>query len=272
VSYEDEIERWRAARLARLTAPGGWLSLTGLFWLHEGENTVGTDGSSDVVLPHGAPVAGRIDVQDARATAHFPPGSGVTANGREVTTLALRHDLDDEPTELALGSIGLRLLHRGGQLAVRVADRERPGRLPPPAIPHYPVDPRWRVEARFEAHDPERRMLLPSVVGPGQEYRIAGRLSFEVDAHRLELEAYRELDEEDLFIVFGDLTNRDETYGGGRYLYAKTPTDSEPAILDFNRAYNPACVFSPFVTCVLAQPDNRLPVRIEAGERRYVPT
>ena len=270
MSYEEEIEVWRRKRLAKLTAPAGWLSLVGLSWLREGENSLGSDPSSDVVLPGTAPPhVGSIDVSGGKATARFLPGSGVTNEGNKVTRLALKDDLDGEPAELALGRLRFQVINRGGSLALRVRDLDRPAARSLETIPHFPVDRRWRVEARFAPYEPPRRMLLPTVIGPGQDYRIMGRLSFEVDRKPMTLEVYQELDERYLFIVFGDLTNGEETYGGGRYLYASHPGPEAPVVLDFNRAYNPPCVFTPHATCVLAQPENRLPIRIEAGELSY---
>ncbi|MFN2544750.1 MAG: DUF1684 domain-containing protein [Actinomycetota bacterium] len=272
MAYEDEIEAWRGRRLARLVAPDGWLSLAGLAWLREGDNRVGADPSCDVVLPAGAAPAllGSIIVSGGNATATFPPGSGVTADGRPVESIALHHDFDETPTELTVGSLRLRLIRRANALAIRIFDWERADPAAPPDIPHYPVDPTWRLDGRFEPADSIRRVLLPTVVGPGQDYRIVGSVSFRLADTPLTLEAYQELDESDLFLVFGDLTNGDETYPGGRYLYANPPAPEDGFVeLDFNRAYNPACVFTPYATCVLAQPTNRLPVRIEAGEKRY---
>jgi uncharacterized protein len=271
VTYEDEIESWRTSRMAALAGPQGWLTAVGLFWLHEGPNILGSDPSADVALP---PVAGRrfigsIDVSKEQATARLEPGAGVEFEGREVTTLQLRDDLDGHPTVLALGSLRLHLIRRAGSLAVRVRDEDSPARRSLGKIPHFPVHPRWRVGASWEPYRPERLIVLPTVVGPGQEYRILGRLAFQLQGESLTLEAYQELDETDLFIVFGDLTNHRETYGGGRYLYASPPGADGSAVLDFNQAYNPPCVFTPYATCVLTQPDNRLEVRIEAGERRY---
>lgn len=74
--------------------------------------------------------------------------------------------------------------------------------------------------------------------------------------------------ETDLFIVLGDATNGHDTYGGGRFLYATPPVGGK-TILDFNRAYNPPCVFTPYATCPLPPKQNRLPFRVEAGEKAY---
>lgn len=273
VSYEDEVESWRARRIADLRARDGWLSLVGLFWLHEGENSVGSDPGADVALPaKDVPSRlGWIDVADGRATAGFPPGSGVTHERREVTTLPLQDDRQGRPTKLALGTLRFHVINRVGMLALRVRDRASPARGSLTRIPHFPVDPRWRIRARFRPRDPVPQVVLPSIVGPGQEYRIVGELGFELEGKALSLEAYQELDESELFIVFGDETNGIETYAGGRYLYASRPGLDGIVVLDFNRCYNPPCAFTPYATCVLAQPGNRLPVRIEAGEKRHDP-
>jgi uncharacterized protein (DUF1684 family) len=274
VSYEDEIEAWRARRVAALAAPDGWLSLVGLFWLREGRNAVGSDPSSDVILPEDPAPAqlGSIQVASGRATAVFPPGSGVRSGDEEVSSLLLEDDPERPPTVLALGSLRFHVISRGGALAVRVRDLDSPARRSMTRIPNFPIDARWRVNARFDPHDSARQAVLPTVVGPGQEYRIMGALRLELAGQPLSLEAYQELDESDLFIVFGDETNGRETYEGGRYLYASPPEVDELVTLDFNRAYNPPCVFTPYSTCVLALPDNRLPVRIEAGEMKYRPS
>jgi hypothetical protein len=271
VSYEEEIEAWRARRLASLRARDGWLALVGLFWLHEGQNSVGSDPGADVVPSTGSIPSrlGWIDVADGRATARFPPGSRVTHERAKVTTLVLRDDREGKPTKLALGTLRFHVIHRAGRLAVRVRDRASPAPRSVTHLPHYPVDPRWRLQATFHPHDPVPQLVLPSIVGPGQEYRVPGTVSFEVGGKALALEAYQELDERDLFIVFGDETNGTETYGGGRYLYASAPGSDGIVVLDFNRSYNPPCAFTLYATCVLAQPGNRLPIRIEAGEKRH---
>ena len=72
----------------------------------------------------------------------------------------------------------------------------------------------------------------------------------------------------DLFFVFRDLTAGKETYGAGRFLDTPPPQDGK-VVLDFNKAYNPPCAFTPYATCPLPPAENRLAVRIEAGEKKY---
>jgi uncharacterized protein len=268
-SYERDIERWRRRRLARLTSPRGWLSLVGLEWLEEGENPVGSDPSNRVVLPSGPARAGAIDVRDGRATARFDRAAGVALGEEPVSVLPLRDDAEGDPSLLRLGTVTFFVVNREGELAVRVRDSESPTRREFKGLEFYPVDPRWRVEARFEPHDPPRSVPVPTILGRDETYPEPGAVAFEVDGATHRLEAFLEKPATDLFIVFGDRTNGAGTYGGGRYLHADLADDRGMVILDFNKAYNPPCVFTPFATCALPLTENRLPIRIEAGEKAY---
>jgi uncharacterized protein (DUF1684 family) len=269
--YVEEIERWWQGRLAGLTGPEGWLSLAGLAWLGEGDNPIGSGSSNAVVLPAGkAPEhAGTITVDGGRAILRAGPGAGITHEGRPVREVALQDDADGAPTVLRLGSLSFHVISREGRLAVRVRDPEAPSRRSFRGIQRFPVDPRWRVDARFEAHDPVERVLVQNVLGTGETQVVPGAVRFRIGRTDHGLETFREAGTTDLFIVFGDQTNEDDTYPGGRYLYAPAPDGRGMTVVDFNKAYNPPCAFTPYATCVLPLPQNRLPVRIEAGEKRY---
>jgi uncharacterized protein len=272
-SHREEVERWRADRLARLQGPDGWLSIIGLWWLEEGANTVGADVRNRVILPAGKcpPHIGRIEVEAGRATAFLDPAAGVTCAGAPVTILELQDDAAGDPTVLRMGPLGFFVIRRDGRLAVRVRDAESSARRDFSGIEHYPVDARWRFEARFSAYVPPRSVPVPTVLGMEETYEMPGAIAFEVDGTPYRLDVFLEASDSDLFVVFGDLSNRDETFGGGRYVYAKPPGRDGIVVVDFNRAYNPPCVFTPHATCPLPLPQNRLPLRIEAGEKRYRP-
>lgn len=270
-SHEEEILRWRQHRVTRLTGPDGWLCVVGLSWLHEGGNTVGSDPRSEVVIPadHGGARLGAIIVDRGTAVASFRPDAGVTYEGRPVGTLTMKDDSTGEPTVLRLGSLSLHVIRRADDLAVRIKDDESPARRAFTHIDYYPIDPRWRIEARFERYDPGRTVAVPTVLGAEESYSVPGAVVFRHgdDAHRLDV--FLEEGETDLFVVFGDLTNGSETYGGGRFLYAPPPAEDGIVVVDFNKAYNPPCVFTPFATCPLPIPQNKLQVRVEAGEKLY---
>ena len=94
-----------------------------------------------------------------------------------------------------------------------------------------------------------------------------GMLKFTLKGKEYSLQPVTEEDEK-LFIIFRDGSNLSETYSAGRFLYADKPANGE-AVLDFNKAENPPCAFTPFATCPLAPPQNSLDVEIKAGEKRY---
>jgi len=270
-AHREEVERWRANRIARLTGPGGWLSIVGLEWLGGGPNTVGSDPTSDVVLPKGPLRVGAIEVREGHAAFVAEPRSGVTLNGAPVAgdPVPLLDDGDDRATVLRLGSLTFHVIRRGGALGVRVRDAESHARSAFAGIEHYPVDLRWRIESRFEPYDPARSAPVSTVLGTTETYAVPGAAVFEVAGRPLRLDAFLEHPDDDLFFVFADLTNHGETFGGGRYLYTPPADVDGIVVLDFNRAYNPPCVFTPHATCPLPLPGNRLPIRVEAGEKRY---
>jgi uncharacterized protein (DUF1684 family) len=271
-TYERRILRWRQARDRRLRQPDGWLSLAGLAWLREGSNRVGSDPANEVALPKGPLLVGRIEVAGGAATFVAEPGSGVLhVEEGVVGTLPLEDDREDEPTVLTVDSLKLHLIRREGALAVRIRDPDSPVLRSFRGMEYFNVDRRWRLKARFEPADPGRRVVAPNVMGTAETYRSPGTVVFEIEDRPYQLEAFQEPRETDLFIVFGDATNGAETYPGGRYLYAKPRRADGTLTVDFNKAYNPPCVFTAYATCVLPLPENRLPFRVEAGEKTYRP-
>ncbi len=266
----EDVETWRAARLSHLTSPGGWLSLVGLEWLREGENHLGSDPAADVRFPGGRAPAdiGTITVREGDVEFVAAPGAGVMVDGHPVDRIGLR-PTGRRPTVLRLGPIRFLVIERDGRYAVRIKDPESPVRTRFTGIEHWPVDLRWRFDARFEPRTDVMTAKVPAVVGPGEIYRLPGWLAFEHEGETHSLEAFEETPGEDFLVVFADATSGIETYPGGRFVYVKPPDGDGMTALDFNKAYNPPCVFTPFATCPLPPPGNRLPFRVEAGEKEY---
>jgi uncharacterized protein (DUF1684 family) len=259
------VEAWREERYRRLRSEIGWLTLAGLGWLKPGLNRIGSADDADVIIPGGPPLAGTITVPDEGS----PSADGdFLHEGAPVRDLALTSDLDGEPTLLELGALRLCLIDRGGRLGIRTWDTQSSARRAFDGIDHWPVDAEWRVAARLEP-TPGRAIDVPDVLGDIASEVSPGDLVFEGDGTAYLVQALPGGDAGELWLVFGDATNGNETYGGGRFLYTDSPEPDGSFIVDFNRAYNPPCVFSPFATCPLPWPANRLPIRIEAGERAY---
>ena len=269
--YAAEIAAWRRKRLERLVSEDGWLSLTGLFWLQPGDNPVGSDPASAVVLPAGRAPArvGVLRLRGASLSFEPEPGVPVAADRAPIAGVTLlQTDAAEAPTVLAVGTIGFHVLERGGRFAVRVRDRENPARRRLGPIETFPVDPAWRLDARFAPYDPPRTIPVTSILGTVEQERSPGAVVFSVAGRELSLDPILERGETDYWIILGDRTNGVDTYGGGRFVYVPPPVEGR-TVLDFNKAYNPPCVFTPYSTCPLPPPQNRLPIRVEAGEKAY---
>jgi uncharacterized protein (DUF1684 family) len=261
-----EVEAWREGRYARLRNEVGWLTLAGLDWLRDGPNRVGSGPASDVVLPRGPVDAGVIAVEDGRASA-----SGTFTHGGEpIGVLRLDDDREGRPTLLELGALRMCVIERGGRLAVRTWDTASVQRRDFAGIDHWPVDLRWRLDARL-LPGTATEVVVPDVLGIDETMSSPGEVEFEIGGATHRLQALEGGPDGELWLIFADATNGRETYGGGRFLYTEAPNADGGVVVDFNRAYNPPCVFSPYATCPLPWPANRLPIRIEAGERTYHP-
>jgi uncharacterized protein (DUF1684 family) len=268
-ALEKELEIWRAARVKRLTSESGWLTLIGRFWLKPGQNRLGSDPSSEVVFPAGRAPAwfANIHLQDGVARLEALPGVELTSAGRPVTSLELHADDEPNPDTIALGTLTFQLLRRGEDLAIRVRDRDNPARRNFPGIPCYPTNPAWRVVAKLEPYTPHKRLELEYGTGAPEVYFSPGRAVFEVGGVVLSLDPVIDQGRDRLFVLFTDDTSADATYPAGRFLYTPTPV-ADGVVLDFNQAFNPPCAFTPYAVCPLPPPQNRLPIRVEAGEKR----
>ena len=270
-AHEQEIRDWHAKRIERLKAPGGWLSLVGLFWLKEGGNRVGSDTSLEIVLPKSAPSqVGTLLLTGGRVSFASAPGVTPTNNDNPVIRMdRVRSDADEKPDKINIGTVTFHVIERDKKLGVRVTDTAAPTRKSFKSIETYPVDARWKIQAKWVPFEKKPKMTIATVV-PGIEetYEVPGEAIFTIDGKEHRLRPVIEEGSEDLFLIFGDETNGPETYGAGRFLYAKQPKDGILTI-DFNKAYNPPCAFTPYATCPLPPDENRLSVRIPAGEKKY---
>jgi len=271
-AYVAEIDNWHAQRIARLESETGWLTLVGLHALHDGPNVVGSAPGADAQLIAKAPArVGRIDVGPGReVTFTCDPDVDVRRYGAPaagpVTTLDLVVDTAGQPTELAVGTLVMYVIDRGGRYFLRVKDTRADALREFTGIERFPVDPRWRITARLEPGP--GTVAVRNVLGQVDEEPSPGTLVFTVDGRACRLVPTGAPGQE-LFIVFGDKTNGPQSYPGGRFLTADPPADDGTVTLDFNKAYNPPCAFTEFATCPLPPEGNVLPVAVTAGEKRW---
>ena len=194
------------------------------------------------------------------------PQVDVRHEGEPVAELLLADDTTESPVMVTHGSLAWSVIKRDDRFAVRVRDFEHPFVKTFGPLPYFDIDPTLVVQATLRPYDEPRVVNVDTVIeGLGYHPTSPGVLAFEIGGQWYELEAYDS--SEQLFFVFGDATNRDATYGAGRFLYASMPVEDGITMLDFNKAYSPPCAFNDFSTCPVASPRNRLPIRIEAGEK-----
>ncbi|MBS0659491.1 MAG: DUF1684 domain-containing protein [Verrucomicrobia bacterium] len=271
--YAREIETWRAQRVERLKKPDGWLTLIGLHYLKDGENTVGSAADSTIQLAAGPTRFGTV-TQGPDRQVTFRPASGVEVrvDGQPAKpSQPLRLAAGKQPATLVnSGTVTFFLLERGGRLALRVRDSEAERRTKFPGLTYFPLDPSWRIEARWKPFDPPREVPITNIAGQTSTEKIPGAAVFERDGQTIELLPMRESPESELFFVLSDATSGTETYSAARFLYADPPAaGSDKVVLDFNKAYNPPCAFTPFATCPLPPKENQLTIPIRAGEKKF---
>ncbi|SKB96260.1 DUF1684 domain-containing protein [Luteibacter sp. 22Crub2.1] len=269
-AYTAAVEKVRASRLETLKAPAGWLSLIGLEWLQPGANRVGSAADNDIVLKAGPAHLGVVTLDDTgNVTLEVARGSGVLVDGREVQRATLVDDGGNggKATEVRFGSANFFVIARDGKKALRVKDEKAETRTHFVGLDYFPVDPSWRVEAEWVPFDPPHEIEIGSVLGTIDKEKVPGRAVFTRDGHTYELFPIQE-EPDSLFFVFADRTSGKETYGAARFLDTPLAKDGK-LVLDFNEARNPPCAFTPYATCPLAPPENRLDVRVTAGEKKY---
>lgn len=252
-SYPTEIAEWRRNREENLKRDGGWLTVAGLFWLHEGSNTFGRDAANEIVLPDGPARAGTFELKNGKIT--------VRMDGAE-------HELWAESLDAAkVGRLSLFVIKRSDKYGIRLKDPDSEYRRKFHGIEYYPAKEEYKVTAKWVAA--EEKIPILNILGQTEPMVSPGYAVFQLHGKEYRLRPVLETaDAKELFYIFRDQTAGKETYGAGRFFYSAMPKDGKVE-LDFNKAYNPPCAFTPFATCPLPPPENKLPLRIEAGEKKY---
>jgi len=277
--YTRDIDEWHEGRLRRLKADDGWLTLVGLFPLPNGTHTFGSAKDNELIFPAGSPEhGGTLVVEDTTVT--LTPAAGVTMDEvvrspeGKVTldgvpgAMALKSDRSGAPSKIQMGSIQFYVIDRPGSMYLRVKDANSPVRKNFKGIDRYPVTKKWLFDATFERYNPPRMIKVANVLGYEENVQCPGVVAFEKDGKTYRLEALS-LDEGELEIIYGDATSGHTTYGGGRFIYVAVPEEGDQTVIDFNKSYNPPCVFTEFATCPIPSRENILPFKVEAGEKMY---
>lgn len=266
-AWAEGVEAWRARHETDYRRD--WVSIAGLHFLDEGTFRVGSANTSDIVLAASAPATiGQLIVSEGRIRYQPEPGVPVLQNGHLVTgSLVLKEPGVPAADEITVGDVRLVIHESGGRLALRVRDPD--GRLAQEfaGFTWFPIDPQYRVTARFLGDATPRTVPVLNTFGDEDFYPTDGVLEFTLQGETLRLRPFTTRPNR-FYIVFRDASSGDETYATARFLYADLRDDGT-AVLDFNEAYNPPCAFNPYTTCPIPLRENRLPVKILAGEKAY---
>jgi uncharacterized protein len=263
-AYMQDFEKWKAEQTEDLKT--NWLSLAGLFWLKPGANTFGSDASNTIVFPKGPAHAGEFVLEGNSVTLHLLPESNATMGGKPASTSKLDPDISNHPTKVEMGSLLFHVIVRGDRVGIRVKDRESAAARDFKGMMFFPLDLNFRVTGTWVASDGKKKVAIPTALGDVSEEVTPGTVQFKINGSDVTLTALGGDPKSGLFFVFNDVTAKNDTYPGGRFLDTGAVNDGK-VVLDFNRAYNPPCAVTPYATCPLAPKENRLAIAIPAGEK-----
>ena len=269
-NYVKEINEWGAKRVNRLKADDGWLNLVGRFWLKQGESTFGSAKDNDIVVESSKlpEHIGSFIFEDSVVTFKAKDDVEVLLDGKPVKEIVLVDDQKNDVTVLQIGSVKFNLIVRDTLYGIRFRDLNSDLVKNFKGVERFPIDESWKINAKFEAYNPVKEIDVPNVLGQISKEKSPGAVVFERDGKIYRIDAVDEGGDK-LFLIIADQTSGEETYGGGRFMYVNKPDSTGTILLDFNKTYNPPCVFTKYATCPLPPLQNYLKLRIEAGEKVY---
>ena len=267
-SHRQEVEKWRAKHEADYRRE--YVGLAGLFALKPGANSAGSASSNAIVLPKSTPsIVGRFVLNGDRVRFEPQAGVKVTLKGTPVTgPIDLKHDEEkDGPDEIQVSGVGLWVHLSGERRTIRMRDDHGEVARSFAGFHWFPIDEKYRVTAKFIKDPAPQKAHIPNQLGDDEVYTTEGVVEFTLDGQTVRLRPMTTRPNR-FYFIFRDGTSGKETYETARFLYSDLRSDGT-TVLDFNEAYNPPCAFNPFTTCPLPPQENRLKVRILAGEKDY---
>jgi len=237
-AYTASIKHFDTLRINALTDKNGWLNLAGLYWLKPGDNTFGSAATNTLVFKHkNMPAAlGKFKVAGTRVSFEFEKGVSKFPNdySEEIVLFDAASKTD---TGIVFNQFMWSIIIREDKIGVRFRDLKNPALAAFKGNKRFSIDEKWNLPAKFLPPNPNGLVLDAISEGPG-----------------------------DLFVIFGDATNGINTYHTGRYMYVPRPDKNGNTFIDFNKAFNPPCAYTPYATCPIPPQQNILPFKVTAGE------
>jgi uncharacterized protein len=279
-SWQKDLATWRSQYVADLLKPDGWLSLTGLEWLQPGDNSLGSAADNKIHLAAGSPAhLAILHLEGETVTLNPPPGGfppDLLVAGSPAKPQPLRAEANNDKVSphLTVGTLNMYVIRREARFALRIKDSHSPGIVGFRGLKLYPPDAAYRVTTKWIPYSPAKTITLGTLVGTSYDQPVPGAAEFILAGKTFRLEPVLEDPAvAKLFFILRDTTSATTTYGACRFLYTGFPTNGldKPGklVLDFNRLENPPCAYTPFSTCPLPPPGNRLPIALPVGEQRY---
>jgi hypothetical protein len=268
-AYEKEIDSWKQKRVTSLKAENGWLNLAGLFWLQQGKNSFGTGDDVQIKFPSNSisKKPGYFELKGTTVTLHVDDSTDIKVNGKSTKhAIVFSTDSTKIPT-LSYGSLKWTIIKREEKIGIRLRDLNSPLAKEFEGTARFITDSSWKIKAYLKKPEKQASVFITNIIGQTNAQETPGKLIFTYAGKEYSLDALQEGKE--LFVIFGDATSGKETYPSGRFLYADLPDANGYTILDFNKAFNPPCAFTPYATCPLPPKQNILPFAITAGEKIY---
>lgn len=268
-AYDAELQQWMNKRIAYLKSTDGWLNLAGLLWLQPGNNSFGHSQENKIVFPANFPfaTAGELIWNATQVSLQLKPDVTAIVNGQAFTQGIIFDGTKQQSPVVKMGDWQFTIIQRGEKTGIRLRQLNHPAVAAFNGTERFATDTTYKVQATLIKPAIPKTIAISNVLGQTNEQPLAGTLLFTLHGKSYSLQALTEGDE--LFILFADATNGESTYGAGRFLYAPMPDANGKTVLDFNKAINPPCAFTPFATCPLPPKQNQLTVAIEAGEKDY---
>ncbi len=279
-TWQQDLAAWRTQHVADLRKPDGWLSLTGLEWLASGDNSFGSAADNKIHLPASGPAhAGVLHLEGTTVTLMPPPdgfAQGLLIDGKPAQSQDLRTgaDTDKGNPRMTSGTLNFYVVRRADRFALRIKDAQSAALVGFHGLKWYAPDRAFRVKARWIPYTPPKSVTLATLIGTSYDQPVPGAAEFTLRGKTYELEPVAEDNPvTKLFFILRDTTSSSTTYAACRFLYTGLPSNgldkSGELVLDFNHLENPPCAYTPYATCPLPPPGNRLPIPLPVGEQRY---
>jgi hypothetical protein len=262
-----ETEAWRTKHETDYRRE--WVTIAGLHFLKPGAQTAGSAKGSDIELPASAPATlGRFVLEGTAVRFEPAAGTNVELAGAPVTApVVLKDDSGPKADELKVGTVAIAVHVSGERRSLRVWDPDGPLAKGFKGFTWFPIQGDYRVTGRFVPDAEPRSLQVINTFGDLDSFKTQGVVEFTLNGQALRLRPFTTRPKR-FYFVFKDASSGTETYAAARFLYSDLKDDGT-TVLDFNQAYNPPCAFNPYTTCPIPLPENRLPVKVLAGERAY---